>query len=291
MHPAPSVILFTSLSGLGFGLLAWLGFGLPLVFGWAAFWYFFVAYALAVGGLLASTFHLGNPQRALKAFRQWRSSWLSREGILAIVSLLLMAVYAIGLIFLNSNWQIFGVLGAIASLGTIFTTSMIYAQMKTVPRWNTGFTPVLFLLYSIAGGAILAGNSLIASALLVILILVQMVSWNLGGKRFADAGHTIETATGLGFLGKVRQLESPHSGSNYLLKEMVFVVGRKHAMKLRAISIILFGVVPLALLVLAPFWVFSVPLATISHIIGLFASRWLFFAEAEHVVGLYYDKR
>ncbi len=137
----------------------------------------------------------------------------------------------------------------------------------------------------------MAGNSLIASALLVILILVQMVSWNLGGKRFADAGHTIETATGLGFLGKVRQLESPHSGSNYLLKEMVFVIGRKHAMKLRTISIILFGVVPLALLVLAPFWVFSIPLAAISHIIGLFASRWLFFAEAEHVVGLYYDKR
>ena len=25
MHPAPSVILFSSLSGMGFGLLAWLG--------------------------------------------------------------------------------------------------------------------------------------------------------------------------------------------------------------------------------------------------------------------------
>ncbi len=142
MHPAPSVILFTSLSGLGFGLLAWLGIGLPLVFGWAAFWYFFVGFGLAVGGLLASTFHLGNPQRALKAFRQWRSSWLSREGILAVISLLVMAVYAIGLIFLNSNWQIFGIFGAVASLATIFTTSMIYAQMKTVPRWNTGFTLV-----------------------------------------------------------------------------------------------------------------------------------------------------
>ena len=29
MHPAPSVILFTTLSGIGFGLLAFLGLGLP----------------------------------------------------------------------------------------------------------------------------------------------------------------------------------------------------------------------------------------------------------------------
>ena len=34
MHPAPSVILFTTLSGIGFGLLAFLGLGLPVVTGW-----------------------------------------------------------------------------------------------------------------------------------------------------------------------------------------------------------------------------------------------------------------
>ena len=33
MHPAPSVILFTSLSGLGFGLMLFLGFGTPDVTG------------------------------------------------------------------------------------------------------------------------------------------------------------------------------------------------------------------------------------------------------------------
>lgn len=57
MHPAPSVIVFTTLSGLGFGMLAWLGLGFPLVTGWVAFAMFALAYALAVGGLLASTFH------------------------------------------------------------------------------------------------------------------------------------------------------------------------------------------------------------------------------------------
>ena len=28
-----------------------------------------------------------------------------------------------------------------------------------------------------------------------------------------------------------------------------------------------------------------------SHLAGVLASRWLFFAEAEHVVGLYYGRR
>jgi len=31
-------------------------------------------------------------------------------------------------------------------------------------------------------------------------------------------------------------------------------------------------------------------LALILHLGGAFASRWLFFAEAEHVVGLYYQR-
>ena len=82
MHPAPSVILFTVLSGMGFGCLAFLGLGLavPLPAGrrscrWG------LGYGLAVGGLMASTFHLGNPQRFLRAFSQWRPSGLAaRHG-------------------------------------------------------------------------------------------------------------------------------------------------------------------------------------------------------------------
>lgn len=290
MHPAPSVIIFTSLSGLGFGLLTWLGFGFPAVTGWSAFAFFFVAYALAVGGLISSTFHLGNPQRAIKAFSQWRSSWLSREGVMSIVALLIMAIYAIGLIFLEQNWQVIGWIGGICSLITIYTTSMIYAQMKSVPRWHTPLTPVLYLLYALAGGALLAGQILPASVLLLVLSVAQWLGWQIGDGQFSKAGHTIETATGLGFLGKVRQLESPHSSPNYLMKEMVHIVGRKHAQKLRVISIALLGPLPVALL-LMPFNHVLAMVAVLSHIVGLFAARWLFFSEAEHVVGLYYDKR
>ena len=305
MHPAPSVIIFTSLSGLGFGLMFFLGFGMPAVSGWMAFTFFFIAYALAVGGLMASTLHLGNPQRAIKAFSQWRTSWLSREGVAAVVSLLVMAIYAIGLIFLDKNLQIVGWIGALLSLATVFTTSKIYNQLKTVPRWNMPLTPVLFLTYALAGGALLsgqityalAGGALLsgqitaAATLLLVLTALQLAAWQMGDKAFKNAGHTIETATGLGNLGKVRLLEGPHSGPNYLMKEMVHVVARKHSRKLRIISAITLGLLPALILLALPFNHVLALIAVASHLIGLFTARWLFFAEAEHVVGLYYDKR
>ena len=291
MNPAPSVIIFTSLSGLGFGLMFFLGFGMPAVTGWVAFAFFFVAYALAVGGLLASTLHLGNPQRAMKAFSQWRTSWLSREGVSAVLTLLVMAVYATGLIFFDKDLQIVGWIAALLSLLTVFTTSKSYNQLKTVPRWHMPLTPVLFLTYALAGGALLSGQDTAAAVLLLVLTALQLAAWQMGDKAFKTAGHTIETATGLGHLGKVRLLEGPHSSPNYLMKEMVHVVGRKHSQKLRVIATITLGLIPAALLLALTFSHLLALIAVISHLIGLFTSRWLFFAEAEHVVGLYYDKR
>ena len=120
MHPAGSVILFTVASGLGFGMLTWLGLGLPDARGWAAFFHYAVAFALAGGGLLASTFHLGNPQRFLKAFSQWRSSWLSREGCLAVACLLVMGVFAFGTVFYDTAWQPLGYIGAALSISDGF---------------------------------------------------------------------------------------------------------------------------------------------------------------------------
>ena len=291
MHPAPSVILFTSLSGLGFGLLTFLGFGTPDVSGWVAFVFFFVAYALAVGGLLFSTLHLGNPQRAIYAFSQWRTSWMSREGISAVAALCVMAIYAIGVIFLGQNWQVIGWIGAALSLLTVFTTSKIYNQLKTVPRWNMALTPFLFLTYSVSGGALLAGQVRLAAVLLLVLVVVQLAYWSIGDRAFANAGHTLETATGLGDLGEMRLLEGPHTGPNYLLKEMVHIVGRKHALKLRSIAVVTLGLFPVAILILLPASHLLAGIAVISHLIGVLTARWLFFAEAEHVVGLYYDKR
>ena len=290
MHPSPSVIIFTALSGLGFGLLVFLGLKMPDVTGVLAFIFFVIGFGLAVGGLISSTFHLGRPERSIKAFKQWRSSWLSREAIAAVFTLSVMAVYAIGRIFFNYDIRILGVAGAIMSIVTVFTTSMIYAQLKSIPRWNTKLTPAYFLSLSLAGGALLAGQIKFCLLLLLISGIIQLLVWIKGDRALALSGTTIESGTGLGTIGRVRAFEPPHTGTNYLLKEFVHIVGRKHSAKLRIMALILMIGTPILLLSLS-FSYFLAALSVISHIAGLFISRWLFFAEAEHVVGLYYGKR
>ena len=290
MHPAPSVIFFTVFSGIGFGLLFFLGLGIPAVTGWSAFAFFVIAYLCAVGGLISSTFHLGHPERALKAFTQWRSSWLSREGWCAVAALVLMAIYGAGLVFFGQHWGIIGFIGSVFSVLTVFTTSMIYTQLKTIPRWNSPLTPAMFMSFSLAGGALLAGQTTWAIGLIAVAAAIQIVLWMQGDGALAGSGTDLATATGLGTNGTVRAFEPPHTGTNYLLKEFAYTVGRKHSQKLRIIAIGLFAVLPVVLLLL-PFSHFIALLAVASHVAGALAARWLFFAEAEHVVGLYYGKR
>ncbi|SCZ69535.1 DMSO reductase anchor subunit [Epibacterium ulvae] len=295
MHPAPSVIIFTTLSGLGFGLLTYLGLGLPDVTGLTALVFFVLAYGMAVGGLLASTFHLGHPERAMKAFSQWRSSWLSREGCCAVGALLIMGLFAFGAVFLGAQWRFLGLIGAALSLMTVFTTSMIYAQLKSIPRWNSAWTCAMFLSFSLAGGALMAGQVGVAKPLLLIAAIIQLLTWYVGDRAFGEAGSTVGSATGLGERGSVRAFEPPHTGSNYLLREFVHEVGRKHALKLRVIGFGLAFALPLLLLLAQPESTglkhMMAAIAVLSHLAGVACSRWLFFAEAEHVVGLYYGKR
>ena len=289
MHPAPSIILFTTLSGLGFGLLAFLGLGMPGPTGWAAFAFFTIAFALAGGGLIASAFHLGHPERALKAFTQWRSSWLSREAWTSAATLAVMGLYALGRIFFAADWQVLGGLGAALAVLAVCSTAMIYGSLRAVPRWHMWLTPVHFLTLSAAGGALLAGQVGLATPLLALAAAVQLGLWVQGDRAFKHSGTSLASATGLRG-GTVRAFEPPHTGTNYLLREMVHVVGRKHATRLRAIALVLGYGLPILLLLL-PFNHWLGLLAVLTHVVGIFASRWLFFAQAEHVVGLYYGKR
>ncbi|OUS04447.1 dibenzothiophene desulfurase [Rhodobacterales bacterium 52_120_T64] len=291
MHPAPSVIIFTALSGLGFGMMVFLGLGFLDVSGWVAFVFVAVAYALSGGGLLSSLFHLGHPERFVKALRQWRSSWLSREGILSIVTMAVFGIYAVMWIFTDVRNPALGSLAAALAVVTIYSTSMIYAQMKSVPRWHSPMTSVLYLLYGFAGGALLTAQVTLAGWLMLALAVVQVVTWVQGDGAFAKTGSDMGTATGLGFLGKVRLLEKPHSGTNYLMSEMIHVIGRKHIMKLRIIALTLGSLIPAVLLLALPSGHVLGLVVIMIHLVGLFAQRWLFFAEAEHVVGLYYGQR
>lgn len=290
MHPAPSVILFTTFSGLGFGLLAWLGVAATPPTGWAAFGIFALAFGLSVGGLLASIFHLTHPARAWRAFSQWRSSWLSREGVSAVAALLVMGVYAAGLIFWGRHFALLGWFGAGLSVLTVFTTAMIYAQLRAVPRWNTPLTPLLFLTLAVTGGALVAGPVVAAMVLLGLCAIVQILWWWRGDGAFDARQTTIGTATGLGDRGAVRAVMQPHSAPNYLMREFVYVIGRKHAAKLRLIALLLMAVLPMLLLAL-PAQGIALPLAILCHALGVATARWLFFAQAEHVVGLYYGLR
>jgi DMSO reductase anchor subunit len=290
MHPAPSLIAFTVLSGLGFGLLFWLGLGLARPVGWGGFVWFGLGYGLAGAGFMASAFHLGRPERALRAFSQWRTSWLSREAILGVAALAAMAPNAVGSVFLDRPVPVSGWLGAALALATVGATAMIYAQIRAVPRWNHWSTPVVFLTAGLAGGALLAGLVPLAAMLLPWLALALLAHWFYGDRRFGQVAQTTGTATGLAPLGRVRAFEPPHTGSNYLLREMVHVVGRKHAARLRVLALLGACLIPAALLWFTP----NVPgvlVAILLHVLGMLAARWLFYAEAEHVVGLYYGHR
>jgi DMSO reductase anchor subunit len=300
MHPAPSMIVFTVLTGIGLGMVAWVGLGLAGDAGWAAV--LLAVLSAAVGGV-ASIGHLARPSRGWLAFTQWRSSWLSREACLLLATMAVFAVYA-GLWLLGgARVAPLGWLAAALALATIYATAMIYASIRAVPRWSGTPTPALFVTTAVAGGLLgtgaavgIAGEDAPVWLVLPALVLAAGVAvwWQTqaaGARRNLD-GSTIETATGLTGRGRVRLFEPPHTGPNYLLREMAFVVGRARAFRLRQLGAVLGYFVPfvLALLALAFGEWLLVP-AFLSHVAGMLALRWLFFAEAEHVQALYYGLR
>lgn len=286
MHPAPSLILFTTLSGIGLGGLAWALLALAIAPTPDSFWPAAGAWALSAAGLSLSVGHLQNRKNAWRAFTQPGSSWLSREAWLAVLSLGSAAVlaYAVGHAALPP--LVLAVPIALA-LATVLATAMIYAQLKTVPRWHTRWTPFLFLVLALAGGAMLVGRATDAALLLLPAGAALLAHWTGGDMRVATSRTTLASATGL-TQGQVRPFEPPHTGNNYLLREMVHVVARKHATRLRIIGFALAIVLPAALLVTMPGVPTLLPLAL--HLAGVLVTRWLFFAEAEHVVGLYYGR-
>ncbi|PRY94603.1 DMSO reductase anchor subunit [Hasllibacter halocynthiae] len=284
MHPAPSIILFSTLSGLGFGLLVFLGVGAIQPVGPAAAAFHGIGLGLAVAGLVSSTFHLGRPERAWRSFTQWRTSWLSREAWAAVGALLAASLFALTAV-LGAPVPLLGLLSAALCLLTVLCTAMIYASIRAVPRWHHWTTPATFLLWCLGGGAILAAQTWLAAMILLAAGVLQVATWRRGDDAFAALGQTVGTATGLG--ARVEPLERPHTGESYLTHEMVFRVGRRHADRLRLIALLLAVVAPTFLLLLVPSHAAGL-VALLCFAAGILAQRWLFFAEAEHTVGLYY---
>lgn len=310
MHPAYSVIFFTTASGAGYGLLALLGVfaAADLLPNSALFGFFAMGLALALitSGLLSSTLHLGRPERAVKALTQWRSSWLSREGVAAILCYLPAGILGIGWVFLGRTDGLFaisGVAAAIFSAITVFTTSMIYASLKPIPQWNVSLVPPVYMALAAMTGALLlvaltqmfgTGRALfawLATGFIVLAWIVKVAYW--ARIDTAPARHDMGEATGLGHLGKVRMFESPHTEANFLMREMGYQIARKHARKLRLITHILLFAAPLVLTLAASLSsgiiaILACLVAVASAAVGVFTERWLFFAEARHTSMLYY---
>lgn len=299
MHPAFSMIIFTTLSGLGYGLAIALGLGFfdPAMV--ATKLAYLTSLTLIATGLIASLFHLGNLQRAWRALSQWRSSWLSREGVMAIATFVPFTLSAGLAIFANRYDATLGLISVLGSLLTVYCTSMIYGSLKTVDSWHTRLTPLCFISFSLAGGFLLASTfsgMLILELLAVLLLLTALIAKMVWRNRIATLvpRSTPESATGLGFIGKVRLFERPHSLDNYLTREMGFRVARKHAAKLWIISWLSGVVLPIVALLSAMALGTGLPaqlilaVAAVSHLLGIFVERWLFFAEAKHAVTNYY---
>ena len=302
MHPALSIIVFTTASSLGYGLAAVLGLGFLDPATWSTKIAHVLALLLIAGGLVSSTLHLGNPQRAWRALSQWRTSWLSREGVMAIVTFVPLTLNAFSVVFLDRHLPWAGIAGTLLAAVTVYCTAMIYASLKAIDAWHTPLTPASYLLFSAAGGTLAAalfsasgGGAWISLAIAAMVLLAAAWAVKLAWRNRLQRRprSTPETATGLGAIGKVRLFEPPHINDNYLTSEMGFRIARKHASKLFRIAFAAGLVAPLMLGIMALF----LPAAGAAALLGLgvlafgagvLVERWLFFAEARHAVMNYY---
>jgi DMSO reductase anchor subunit len=311
MHPAYSVIVFTTASGAGYGLLIWLAIAVALklvprdpLLGFIGLG---VALALITIGLLTSTAHLGRPERAWRALSQWRTSWLSREGVAAIATYVPAGTLGFGWVFgewLPGQIALGAALSVLGALVTLWCTGMIYASLPTIRAWHHPLVAPVYVALGLATGGVLLclllaifSTDILPAAVATVLALVigailKRLYWS--AIDTAARTYTAESATGLGALGTVRPLDPPHTQPNFVMREMGYQVARRHAEKLRRLSVALLFLLPLvaALLLLLglpnPVQIAIALLSAISATAGVFTERWLFFAEAEHVVMLYY---
>ena len=309
MKPALSVIFFTVLSGAGYGLWCLLGVALaagiyppadnvlvPLAFG----------FVLVTAGLLASTSHLGRPERAWRALSQWRSSWLSREGVASLVTYLPMLAVAWCVYAEPAGvpLRVAGALLALGALATVWCTANIYRSLKTVRAWRAPQVLPLYFAFALLSGGLWLWAWLVLVrqpatgmafplallALAVVAAIIKTDYWrHVDSLPAQDAGH----ATGLDFLGRVRAFEGPVTEESYLTREMAFVLARKHSPRLRRIAVMLFAVLPAAgiAVTLPSGAVWLAPLAALAVTAGLLVERWLFFAEARHTVAAFFPQR
>jgi len=258
---------------------------------------------LVTAGLMSSVFHLANPKNAWRAVSRWRTSWLSREGVFA------MAFFPFAVVYLGLTWlelkdfefvrMLAGGLSMLLAWITIFSTGMIYGCLKIIRQWNTPLVPANYFVLGHFSGALLllivaqTGTVNVGSYINIVLALLVFAASLKAIYYFwiANPGvvSTINTATGF-TRARVKLLDAGHTHGTFLTQEFGFQVARQYALFLKAFVFSAGFLVPL----LAIFGVFggltsgtTIAIA-IMALLGLIAERWLFFAEARHVVNLFH---
>lgn len=323
MHPAFSVIFLTTLIGVGQGLFLAIFTGhsyaaVQLVSAQDSIAFYgvggLIALVFLIGGLAASFFHLGRPERAWRAAAMWRTSWLSREVIILPTLMGLVLIYT-AMQFLGLDTVLYtsetgnvlhlslivGTAAATATFILYICTSMIYATIKFIQEWACALTVVNYLLLGTASGFTLAAALASANApeLLALygnwaIIITASAFFTRGGSLIRNARikpiSTMQTAIGVRHT-KIQQKSMGMQGGSMNTRDFFH---HKTAAFMKVIKwsfMILVFPVPLILL-----WAgvnsgsTSVLLgAFIIQYIGLIAERWFFFAQANHPQNLYYQ--
>jgi sulfite dehydrogenase (quinone) subunit SoeC len=304
MKPALSVIFFTVSSGAGLGLMFLLVLSRfsHLAAASTQWWAGAVAAGLLLtAGLISSTLHLANPKNAWRAFSRFRTSWLSREGVLAVAIYPLAALYLLGVY--NQQRAIIvgvGLLLLLLCVAVLYSTAMIYACLKTIPRWNNWQTRLAFPIFGLMSGSLLllafvpqarpfagpmAMGMLVLGALLKLSYVLRFAKMDGQHMSINQALQPVRKQQA----GQVRLLDVGHSAGTFLTNEFMFEVARDKASQLRWTMWILGFALPLLLLLLTASAV-AVWIAVLCSLAGLLCERWLFFAEAQHVMRLYHGQ-
>jgi DMSO reductase anchor subunit len=305
VHPALSIIAFTVLSGLGYGwvmvsiVLDRLGLT-PFASDGHRLGVGLAAAAVITAGLLCSTGHLANPRNAWRALTRVRTSWLSREALLALLFVPVFGAYLF-LAWRDPGSAALAWLGAasvVLAAATVLCTAMIYACLRTIRQWRTPLTPLNFMAISLALGALChllvtsvsvapvvgAGNTV--TLVLVLVAFAGKLAYFLS--MGLPAGQSIGIATGFR-MATVRLLDVGHTSGTFLTDEFGYRTSRAALLALRLLTL-LFGFVLPALVVARSGAPLAVALALLMAVAGALVERWLFFAEAQHVVRLYHGQ-
>jgi DMSO reductase anchor subunit len=322
MHPAFSVIFLTTLIGVGQGLFLALYTGesyaaVKLLPGQGSL--FFVAGSVIslvflAGGLLASFFHLGHPERAWRSAARWRTSWLSREVI--VLPLTMALVFAYGLVhFFNWNLSTFGLpsfapgdltlivgaIGVASTFGLFLCTGMIYACIKFLQEWANPLTVINYTLLGGASGFTLAtaysmytAPSLTAfyGAWAMILTTAALVTRSASLIRNSRIKYKSSPQTAIGVRHtRVAQKSQGFMGGSFNTREFFHGAPIWLFKASKWLFLVLVFPVPLALLAAglsggSAGWFIA---AFLVQYAGLILERWFFFAQANHPQNIYYQ--